>query len=627
MSRIRILLACNREDISIPDNELIYPIQVGAALADNHFGGMLHDDEGINISSKNPQYCELTAQYWAWKNLDADYYGFFHHRRYLSFSDEHFPANCFADVKLKTNDQATLQKIGLNPSLMSSTIEQNDLILPNQGMFVDGETIRQQYENAPFHYADDLQCVLDIIGEKYPQMLDSANEYLDGKKGYFCNIFIMKRHIFYDYCEWLFSILQEHENRCSFDNYCPEAYRVSGYLGERLFGIYATWLKGKTDTSYKELQRTVFDSIYQPKLLEPIPNKNEVDPVTLVLSANNYYVPYMGCLLESIKEHSSQDRLYDIIVLHRDISERNQDALRRLMSAPNISLRFFNTTRVMHEYENKLFLRGHFRIETYFRLLMQDILPSYKKALYLDCDMVVNRDIAELFDEQIDGYLLAAVQDADTAGLYNGFTPEKKNYMENILKMKNPFDYFQAGTILFNLNEFRKRYTVKEIFEYAASYEWELLDQDVLNHFAEGHVKYLDMRWNVVMDWDDIRVKEIIGRAPRDIHREYMNSRKNPFIVHFAGPDKPWDNFDADFADYFWKYAQRTPFAPVILERAFRKKARAEQNELTKQRKSPLKKVKETLKPTYNAFLPKDTAWREKVDFFRSRHRRETKAR
>lgn len=621
MSTIKILLACSRDDIAIPSNELIYPIQVGSSLAEKHFEEMLHDDEGDNISAKNPQYCELTAQYWAWKNLDADYYGLFHHRRYLSFSDKHFPTNCFADAVMETNDSATLRKIELNPTRMEEVIEQYDLILPEQGKFVDGATIREQYENAPHHYAADIQCILGIIEEKYPQMIESANRYLNGKTGYFCNIFIMKRELFFDYCNWLFTILEEHENKRNFENYSPEAYRVSGYLAERLLGIYVTWLKSKSVIRYKELQRPLFENVYQPKLLEPIRTESENPPVTLVLSANEYYVPYMGTLLESIKEHSSQSRVYDIIVLHRDIEERSQSVLQRLMDAPNVFIRFFNTTRLMREYESSLFLRGHFRIETYFRLLMQDILPSYRKALYLDCDMVVNRDIAELFDEEIDGYLLAAVQDADTAGLYNGFTPEKKNYMENILKMKNPFSYFQAGAILFNLEEFRKRFTVNEIFEYATSYEWELLDQDVLNHFAEGHVKYLDMRWNVVMDWADIRVKEIIGRAPRPIYQKYMNSRKDPFIVHFAGPDKPWDNFRADYADYFWNYARRTPFMPTILERAFKKEEEAERVESAKSKASLLGKLKEMLKPVYETLFPKNTAHREKLDYLRSKSR------
>lgn len=77
------LFVCCHQPTHVPDHPLLVPIQVGAALADTHFSGFLHDDTGENISYKNRSYCELTAQYWAWKNVSADYYGFFHYRRYL----------------------------------------------------------------------------------------------------------------------------------------------------------------------------------------------------------------------------------------------------------------------------------------------------------------------------------------------------------------------------------------------------------------------------------------------------------------------------------------------------------------------------------------------------------------
>ena len=609
MSNIKIVMACHRDDIALPKNDLICPIQVGTALAPTRFEGMLHDDEGDNISQKNPSYCELTAQYWAWKNLEADYYGLFHYRRYFSFAEKKFPTNYFADVPFEANDEKTLQEIGLTEERMREVIEQYDFILPEQGQFVDKSTIREQYNESPQHRPEDLSCALEILQEKYPHMMDAANKYLDGRHGYFCNMFIMKKEIFFDYCEWLFSILEEHEKRRDFSQYSPSEYRVSGYLAERLLGVYFTWLKDQGKYRSKELQRPFFEDVTQPKLLKPIESRDGKAPVSLVLSANEYYVPYMGTLLESIKEHASADRTYDIVVLHRDISANSQAVLQRLMAPSNFSLRFFNTTRLMREYESKLFLRGHFRIETYFRLLMQDILPNYNKALYLDCDMVANKDIAELFDVDVDGYLLAAVQDADTAGLYNGFEPQKKNYMDNIMKMKDPYSYFQAGTILFNLAEFRKHYTVDEMFEYATSYEWELLDQDVLNHFAEGHVKYLDMRWNVVMDWNGIRIKEIIGLAPRRLYQGYMESRKDPYIVHYAGPDKPWDNFESDFADYFWGYAQRTPFAPIIFERSMANKFA--------QNASAAHKAKEAIRPAYERLFPAGTSRREKIGFVR----------
>lgn len=72
---IRIFIACHKPTY-VPENPLLYPVQVGSALAKSHFEGMQRDDEGDNISVKNPEYCELTAQYWAWKNVSCDYYGF-----------------------------------------------------------------------------------------------------------------------------------------------------------------------------------------------------------------------------------------------------------------------------------------------------------------------------------------------------------------------------------------------------------------------------------------------------------------------------------------------------------------------------------------------------------------------
>ena len=77
------LFVCCHKPVNVPKHPLLVPLQVGAALAGEHFPGFLHDDAGDSISEKNRSYCELTGQYWAWKNVEADYYGFFHYRRYL----------------------------------------------------------------------------------------------------------------------------------------------------------------------------------------------------------------------------------------------------------------------------------------------------------------------------------------------------------------------------------------------------------------------------------------------------------------------------------------------------------------------------------------------------------------
>lgn len=563
--KIKIYISCHKK-CYVPQNSLFCPIQVGSALSDEHIEGMLHDDTNDNISTKNKSYCELTAQYWAWKNDHADYYGFFHYRRYFSFSTEEYETNPFGEIIEQTNDNATLQKYHIDSDYMESIISQYDLVIPTKGGFKEKDlTMYTQYKIAKVHKIRDLDFVLNVIKRDYPEMFPYAEEYINSTQGYFCNMFIMKKNIFQKYSEWLFKILQEHEDNIDISSYNPQEYRVHGYLAERLCGIYLYWLEKTSSLKILKLQRLFFNNVDAEEEVMPAFAENSV-PV--VFSANDYYVPFLSTMLQSIKETSTRTYNYDVLILNTDISNKNQQIIKKQLTSNNFSIRFINVSRRMQAYRN-LPVRGHFRIETYFRLLIPEMLSHYNKILYLDSDMVVCSDIAELYNTDVNGYLLAACKDADTAGLYNGYEPNKKNYMDNVLKLSNPYNYFQAGTILFNLAEFRKTYTTEEMMEYAMSYQWELLDQDVLNHLAENRVKYVDMAWNVMMDWRNIRINEIIGIAPQYLYEEYMKARKNPKIIHYAGPDKPWDIPYSDFAEMFWKYARHTPYYEIILLRMF----------------------------------------------------------
>ena len=76
-------------DADCLDQDIYVPVRCGAVF-DNKSSTIAGDDTGDNISEKRMSFCELTVQYWAWKNVDAEYYGLCHYRRYLAFSDEKF---------------------------------------------------------------------------------------------------------------------------------------------------------------------------------------------------------------------------------------------------------------------------------------------------------------------------------------------------------------------------------------------------------------------------------------------------------------------------------------------------------------------------------------------------------
>lgn len=552
------------------EGKYFIPIQVGAALpGKKKIDGFIQDNTGDNISDKNLRFCELTAQYWAWKNVDSEYYGFFHYRRYLGFNTS-FSKNesIWGTLEEPRFSDSLVKKYNLDDKSVKALVEQYDIVLPEikdiTVMPGHSKNIRQQYVSSGYLHEKDLAIMMDVLKEKYPEFYPYAISFMSGHKSYLNNMFIMKKDIFNKYCEWLFDILFECDKRINYTDYSVEAIRTPGHLAERLLNIYIAYLKDNNDYKIKELPTVVLLDT------EPFPEIQPAfkeDNIAVVLSANNYYVPYVATVLSSILTNSSAKYNYDILLMNKDINPHEQKKLKSIIGdKSNFSLRFINVSRFEESFKS-LFLRGHFTIETWFRLLLPEILPDYDKVLYLDSDLVVNADIAELYNTNIDKYLLAACHDADTAGLYNGFEPKKKNYMDNILKIAKPYDYFQAGVILFNLAEFRKQLKTDETLKFAASYEWELLDQDVLNYLAQGKVKFVDMAWNVMYDWNYIRIKKIVSRAPKYLQDEYMTAHANPKIIHYAGPDKPWNNPLADYAEAFWKYAKDSGYYEAIIYR------------------------------------------------------------
>lgn len=239
MADIKLFVCCHQPAL-VPEHPLLVPIQVGAALAEGHFPGFLHDDTGDNISCKNRSYCELTAQYWAWKNIQADYYGFFHYRRYL------YPA-AKAKRPYRMEGEPTdalLDKLGYHG--FADLIQRYDVIAPiGENMYVP---VRRHYAKARFHHGGDLGLVEQIVREQHPEMAAAMEEYLSGTVCCFGNIYIMKRPVFHDYCAWLFPILGEFDQRADLSDYSPQEMRVDGYLAERLFGIWAAYMLGKLRT-------------------------------------------------------------------------------------------------------------------------------------------------------------------------------------------------------------------------------------------------------------------------------------------------------------------------------------------------------------------------------------------
>ena len=216
MQNITILVAMHKQ-YWLPKDAIYKPIQVGGAQIPG-MESALRDDTGENISAQNKYYCEMTALYWAWKNLDADYIGLVHYRRYFA---GHFALKKAMRIASRAEIESALAKA--------------PVLLPKKRNYWI-ETTYSQYAHA--HHVEDMDCVRKILSERYPEYLPAFDRVMTRTDGHRFNMLVMRRDLLDDYCTWLFDVLAQAENCIDVQSYDAYNQRVYGFLAERLLDVW-----------------------------------------------------------------------------------------------------------------------------------------------------------------------------------------------------------------------------------------------------------------------------------------------------------------------------------------------------------------------------------------------------
>lgn len=567
--RIKIFVSAHKP-VDLFKSEILCPVQVGSALASERYPWALHDDDGESISVQNPLYCELTTQYWAWKNVDADYYGFCHYRRYFDFSPERHRENPWGEVMADYINRSSQEEYCLDDDSIMAALEGYDVItteFKDLRKFPGGTgTPRRHFELAERLHFEDLERVISILKQMHPDYVQDADAFLDGHRSCFCNMFIMRRKLFFAYCEWLFPILERFVSETNMSDYSVEALRTPGHLAERLFNIYYIHqMRTGAGWRARELQCVHFLHPERHEALEPLPSSDD-QVVPVVLASDDTYVPMLTTTIFSMLANASSGRRYDVVVLEKDVSAEHKALMREFLGRfQNATLRFCDAGAFVDGYDLTT-NNAHISIETYYRFLIQEVLPFYDKVLYLDSDLVVEGDVAELFDTDLGDSALGAVRDVDFAGNVSYRDGKRRAYAHEILGMADPYDYFQAGVLLLNIAAMRRLHPVDEWLRLACNEQLIYNDQDVLNAECEGHVTYLGSSWNVMTDFAG-RAERVFSFAPARMFQAYQQARRNPRIVHYAGVEKPWNAVGTDQSERYWRYARETPFYEELVAR------------------------------------------------------------
>ncbi|MDR1817953.1 MAG: glycosyltransferase [Puniceicoccales bacterium] len=271
-------------------------------------------------------------------------------------------------------------------------------------------------------------------------------------------------------------------------------------------------------------------------------------PIVIFLSFGENYVEHARATILSVLKNAAAGARFQFHILHTNLSENARVTLCELQRQFSVEINF--TPVDSSKFESLKLTLPHISIETWYRFLIPFHAAAVGRAIYLDCDLVVRGDISELWNTDLDGNYLAAVEDAAR--------PEKgfKNYASLFPNHR----YFNAGVLLLDCAKIRTGFTLGDFFEIARKHEgdFKFQGQDVLNFAFQGGVFYLPFKWNVTVLF--FKPPRKLAPAVAAKMEEVVAARENPAVVHFVGKRKPWllpsGPGASPYAGEYFKYAR-----------------------------------------------------------------------
>ncbi len=343
------------------------------------------------------------------------------------------------------------------------------------------------------------------------------------------------------------------------------------------------------DSNFQELINNVYDNhfyetliyknfekvndIYTPfNIIQTQQNSNTIHKINIPIAfaSDNNYAPYLGVLLKSILEHSLPDEFYEFLILETNISDEYKEKMNLILYEHNNAIiKFINMSKYVDNIN--FHITEYYTPETYYRLFAQNIFNEYDKVLYIDVDTIVNANLRKLYETDVSDYILAACLNFITIQHVAYNKPLDigpfGDYINNVLQLKNPYNYFQAGVLIFNIENMNKHDLQSKALQKLKEIEPRFVDQDILNIVCEGKVKQLSLQWNLFSYFSGLYGADYwsLGCKPTDFE-DFKTALNKPNLIHFAGTDKrPWKNPLVPYADIWWKHARRTPFYEDII--------------------------------------------------------------
>ena len=264
--------------------------------------------------------------------------------------------------------------------------------------------------------------------------------------------------------------------------------------------------------------------------------------IPIFFAVDDNYAPYLAVAMRSLIHNARRDRSYHIHILIDELSEQNVAALCGMATA-NVCVDTVKVSAKLDALSDMLHLRDYYTKATYYRFFIPALFPEYDRGIYLDCDIVVTGDVAELYEIPLGDHILAAapeevMQHVDVFG----------SYVEAVLDIPRD-QYFSAGILVMNLEKMRRVALEEQFVSLLGRRTFRVTqDQDYLNVLCRDDVLLLDTGWNKTA-WEQVALSSPLN------------------IIHYKINWKPWHYKGVRFEDVFWYYAEMTPFARWLVRK------------------------------------------------------------
>lgn len=256
--------------------------------------------------------------------------------------------------------------------------------------------------------------------------------------------------------------------------------------------------------------------------------------MNIIISVDSNYLEKAKTMLFSLYLHNKKEDIKLFVLNYRLTNNECAELKNYLLKKCEMKVFFID---IGHSFLDEFpIIYDRFSVEMYYRILAQFLLPSnISRALWLDADIVIMKNISEFYNQSFNEKLYVVCEDSEN----------KSEYVQVIAKklgLSESHKYFNSGVLLINLEKLRLQTSLSHIIEISTSIKDCLTcpDQDILNYIYSGKVKY--------NDW------KMYNYQLSTIEKIPSNELKRIKILHYSGPNKPWNDWQINSTSkYYWK--------------------------------------------------------------------------